>query len=216
MRSLALLVIVLAPLAPPAFAQTAPLAPEAHALPFASEGNEITLAIGGSSGGETVAVASAPTWVRFEGRTVAPEASGGDDEPVARVRFDVAPEAPIGDAAEIVLEVRDGSGAALISKAVRIVVAAPEALELSAPRPNPSHGAVVVPFALPGEADVWLTIHDALGREVSVLAEGARRAGGHAARLEAGALASGVYVVRLVVDGPEGREARVQRLTVVR
>jgi len=89
---------------------------------------------------------------------------------------------------------------------------APHALALHAPVPNPSRGTIALAFDLVEARTVRLSVHDALGREVAVPAEGARPLGTHEARLDADALAPGVYVVRLVA----GADVRTQRLTVVR
>ena len=90
--------------------------------------------------------------------------------------------------------------------------ALPAVLALGAPRPNPTTGGVRVGFDLPEAARVRVSVYDALGREVAVLAEGEQAAGRHEAALGAGRLAAGVYVVRLVA----GEAALVRRLTVVR
>ncbi len=78
--------------------------------------------------------------------------------------------------------------------------------------PNPVSGTGVVSFELATASDVRIALYDALGREVAVLADGARGAGPHTAELSASALPSGVYVVRAVM----GAEARTVRVTVVR
>ena len=67
-------------------------------------------------------------------------------------------------------------------------------------------------FELPRDGAVRLAVYDLLGREVAVLAEGVRPAGAHTARVEAGPLASGVYLVRLDTEG----QALTHRMTVVR
>ena len=68
---------------------------------------------------------------------------------------------------------------------------------LGAPSPHPVRTRASLPFTLAREGLVRLTLHDVLGREVAVLAEGTRFAGRHAAALDAAALAPGVYLVRL-------------------
>ncbi len=83
---------------------------------------------------------------------------------------------------------------------------------LGAPYPNPSQGGVRIPFSLSDDGTVSLSVYDALGREVSVLARGAYDAGRHSARLRSG-LAPGVYLVRLRVDG---QAPQVERFTVTR
>lgn len=93
----------------------------------------------------------------------------------------------------------------------------PTEFALGAAYPNPSSGAVTVPFALPEAADVEVVAYDLLGRRVETLAAGRYEAGRHAARLDRGTLAPGVYVVRAVAS-PGGGAVRTftQRVTIVR
>ena len=187
-----------------------PAAPVVHTVPFGSSGNAVELELAAVDGvsldGAEVVVASAPTWLRF-GASAPAEGDG----PVARLTFDVLTEAPVGEPADVAFEVRVG-GAVLATHAVRLEVGAPAELALRAAYPNPSRGAVTVPFEVPTSGPVRLSVVDVLGREVAVLADGPHEAGAHAARVRAGALAPGVYVVRLSTD----TEARVRTLTVVR
>ena len=195
-----------------AFAQSNPDSTVAHTLPFASAGNVVELALGGEATGPlTVAVASAPAWLAFDQTQAAPETQPGS-EPVARLGFSVAHEAPVGVPAEITLTVRDAAGAAVGEKTVRVSVSAPAALSVEAPRPNPSRGSAVVPYAVPAPGRVRVSVFDLLGREVAVLVDADEAAGGHTARVPSGRLAAGVYVVRIAAGG----EARQVRLTVVR
>jgi hypothetical protein len=90
-------------------------------------------------------------------------------------------------------------------------VAAPGALALAV-APNPIHDHASVSYALAAAGPVRLTLHDVLGRELAVLAAGARAAGAHAAALDASALPPGVYVLRLTA----GAEVVTRRLTVRR
>ena len=86
-----------------------------------------------------------------------------------------------------------------------------EALSLSA-HPNPASTSITANYTLAASGDVRLTAHDLLGREVAVLASGAKASGTHRATLDVSSLPSGVYVLRLAT--PEATE--VQRVTVVR
>jgi hypothetical protein len=86
------------------------------------------------------------------------------------------------------------------------------ALRLDAPRPNPSAGAARVAFTLPDAGPVRLSVYDARGREVATLVDRALAAGQHEAQVDAGALAAGVYVVRLTAGG----DVQTQRWVVVR
>ncbi|OZC02707.1 AGE family epimerase/isomerase [Rubricoccus marinus] len=85
-------------------------------------------------------------------------------------------------------------------------------LSLSAPAPNPARGRVRLRASLAAPADVSLTVHDALGREVAVLARGPWPAGDQSVSFDTAALASGVYIVRLSASG----DVRTTMLTVVR
>ncbi|MDZ7294203.1 MAG: T9SS type A sorting domain-containing protein, partial [candidate division KSB1 bacterium] len=60
--------------------------------------------------------------------------------------------------------------------------------------PNPFNSQTVIRYQVPSASCVRLTLRDALGREVRVLAEGWVGAGVHEARLEASQLPSGVYL----------------------
>ncbi|HEX9950635.1 MAG TPA: T9SS type A sorting domain-containing protein [Rubricoccaceae bacterium] len=210
MRSFLTLIAALA-LAPSVSAQEAQRA--AHTLPFASAGNAIEISLGGASTGPlTVAVSSAPAWLTFEQVEATSGAAEGTDEPVARLSFDVAREAPVSVPGDIVLTVHDASGTTVGEKTIRVEVGAPAVLSVEPPRPNPSRGSVVVPYLMPEAGSVRVSVFDLLGREVAVLVDGDEPAGAHEARLPAGHLAAGVYVIRVVSGG----EAQVARLTVVR
>ena len=89
---------------------------------------------------------------------------------------------------------------------------AADALALGAPAPNPLRGAGTVSFSLAAPGTARLALYDALGREVAVLADDAFGADVHQARLDTRALASGVYVLRLVTDAG----VRARTVTVVR
>ena len=78
--------------------------------------------------------------------------------------------------------------------------------------PNPSSGRATVTYALAAFGPVRLSVYDVLGREVAVLVDGPVAAGTHTAPFDAGALASGVYVVRL----ESGGAMYTQRLTLAR
>ena len=192
----------------PALAQGA--AP--YALPFptgAPQTHAVELALGGAALGEplTARVGDAPRWLRFE----APEAVAtlaGPEEVVARLAFEVAADAPVGEAATVELVVAGADGLERARHAFSVVVEAP-AVALAAPVPNPSRGGAEVTFTSDGGA-LRLSVVDVLGREVAVLADGALAPGAHTARVPR--LASGTYVVRLVA----GEVAHAERLTVVR
>ena len=221
MRLLVALTAAVLFVTPLSLAQSAPSPLAPHVVPFASEANTLELTIANRSGeqairGAVVVLTSAPEWVRVDqNRLDVGDLDVGAEGPVT-FSFDVDRGAPVGEPAEVVLEVRDGDGRLLERKPVRLQVAAPAALALHLPRPNPARGPAIVPFEVPVAGNVRLTAYDVLGREVTVLVDGEREPGAHEARLDAGRLAVGVYVVRLVAEGEAGPEAAVRRLTVVR
>ena len=103
------------------------------------------------------------------------------------------------------------------ARATALTVLAPVAAEGSAARalaltaaPNPAAGAAAVRWSVPAAGDVRVTVVDALGRRVAVLADGPHAAGDYAA--EWAAPAPGLYVVRAEAGG----DLVSHRLTVVR
>ena len=76
--------------------------------------------------------------------------------------------------------------------------------------PNPTRGAATVAFGLAEGGAARISVYDALGREVAVVADRAFGAGRHAVAVPA--LAAGVYVVRVASEG----SVRTARLTVAR
>ena len=93
------------------------------------------------------------------------------------------------------------------------VLAAPEALVLLAPSPNPARGAVTLSYEVPASGEVSVVVYDALGRAVAVAASGEHAPGRYVARLEASGLTAGVYIVRMTA--PTGF-AQTQRFTILR
>jgi photosystem II stability/assembly factor-like uncharacterized protein len=67
--------------------------------------------------------------------------------------------------------------------------------------PNPFRGSTELSFVLPTTVRAQLTVHDANGRQVAVLADGTYDAGTHRVRFAPTDLASGVYRYSLVVNG---------------
>ena len=78
--------------------------------------------------------------------------------------------------------------------------------------PNPFNPSTTISFQLPMASMVRLSVHDMLGREVSVLVNERREAGVHDVKFEAAGLASGVYLCRLQAGG----FVRAGRLQLVR
>jgi len=84
--------------------------------------------------------------------------------------------------------------------------------ELGAAYPNPSSGAVTIPFVLPEAAEVSVSVFDVLGRRVAVLADGRLEAGRRELTLDGAKLPAGLYVVRASGD----RFTTTRHLTITR
>ena len=83
---------------------------------------------------------------------------------------------------------------------------------LETAHPNPFTTRTTLRFTLDTPSDMTLTIYDARGRAVAVLAEGAHDSGTHTATFDGGTLPSGVYLARLTANG----RTTSQRITLLR
>ena len=92
----------------------------------------------------------------------------------------------------------------------------PEEFEVHAVYPNPTQGAAVARFDLPGAAEVDVEVFDALGRRVSEQRVSLGAGFGHTVSVGTASLTSGVYVVRVVARMSSGERAKSQRFTVVK
>jgi hypothetical protein len=107
---------------------------------------------------------------------------------------------------------RDGS-ATRTGGEVWLEVSGVLALSIESPRPNPSAGPLSIALSLPRSAPARLEVVDVMGRRAIDRDLSALGAGRHVIALdEAGALAPGVYLLRLV----QGEESRTTRLLRVR
>lgn len=120
---------------------------------------------------------------------------------IASVTHDGA-EYPLVDKAQRVITVPSGMGGSFaVTYAMNGVAAvnsdeatAPEGCSLAQNFPNPFNPSTVIRFRLDRERDVHVTVHDMLGREVAVLADGRYATGDHAVAWNASALPSGIYL----------------------
>lgn len=76
--------------------------------------------------------------------------------------------------------------------------------------PNPAHQTATIRYELPQAAHVQLTVYDLLGRRVATLIDREQAAGRKSVQVQAGRLASGLYVYRLQA----GPVVKVRRMTV--
>ena len=85
----------------------------------------------------------------------------------------------------------------------------PLTFNLDAPRPNPFNAKTVISFELRAASFVELVVYDVLGREVEVLRAGDWGMGKHTVMWDASNQASGLYFVRLTVDGEQSMVRKV-------
>ncbi len=88
----------------------------------------------------------------------------------------------------------------------------PHSFTLEAAYPNPFNPSTTLRFTLDMAGDVRLAVLDALGREVSLVADRAYSAGQHEAIFDAEDLPSGLYLVRLESEG----QTATQRITLLK
>jgi len=86
--------------------------------------------------------------------------------------------------------------------------------------PNPFNAQTVIPFTLDRSGKVELTVYDVLGREIRVLHATPLQAGAHEFVWNADGVASGVYMVRLSVEGTgipvPGSRTAVKKVVLVK
>jgi hypothetical protein len=73
----------------------------------------------------------------------------------------------------------------------------PERFELAQNFPNPFNPSTQIQFSVPRASDLRIAVYDLLGREVALLADGRYAAGEHTINWDGGALASGIYFIRM-------------------
>ncbi len=77
----------------------------------------------------------------------------------------------------------------------------PKQFELGQNYPNPFNPTTSIPFELPVQQHVRISVYDVLGRQVAVLLDEQRTAGTHTITFDATPFSSGVYVYRLETGG---------------
>jgi photosystem II stability/assembly factor-like uncharacterized protein len=89
------------------------------------------------------------------------------------------------------------TGGPVALEAAAAAASVPAAYALRQNYPNPFNPATELRFDLPAAGPVRLTVYSLQGQEIARLVDAAMDAGTHAVRWDAGALPSGVYLVRL-------------------
>jgi Secretion system C-terminal sorting domain len=91
----------------------------------------------------------------------------------------------------------DFDGSYKYSNSVEVEVSKPLSFALEQNYPNPFNPTTTISYSIPKDEFVELKVYDALGNEVSTLANGKRNAGSYKVTFDAGSLASGVYYYKI-------------------
>ena len=190
-----------------------------HSVPFASVGNTLALTVANTAEdiltSATVTLTEAPVWLVVTPAEVALDSLAAGAEAAAAFAFDVAPEAPVGEAGAVHFTITTADGQS-VEKAVWLEVAAPAIFRLDGAYPNPLRDRTTFAYELPREAEVSVTVYDVLGRRVAEVVDEEQAAGRHEVAWSAAGLASGLYVWRIVVEDAAGRQVDQRKLTVLR
>ncbi len=87
----------------------------------------------------------------------------------------------------------------------------PEEVTIRQNYPNPFNPVTMIPFELPERIEVRLEVYDLLGRRVAELTDRSYEAGRHEVSWDASDMASGVYLVRMLVSTDQGRQRQFNR-----
>lgn len=189
-----------------------------HLVPVGTAGNAVDLTVTGltlTTANVTVAVASAPEWVSVTDQPVEIKAAA-EGTYRARIPFDLPFDVEIGQRGDLILLVLDPNGRSLATRTIALEVGNPTDLLLAAPVPNPFQSRTTLRFTVPRSSDVTLTVLDVLGRQVAILVDEEVQAGVHTVQFDGRSLASGRYVVRLLMLTETGSQTAVRSLTIAR
>lgn len=110
------------------------------------------------------------------------------------------------------LKMLDANGEFKYSPERRVNFGDESVISIEQPNPNPVSSISTVNYSLSGDAYATLSVFDAQGSLVTVLAEGALGAGEHTARIDASRLASGYYTIVL----RQGEQVLTMKMNVIK
>ena len=197
---------------------TVPPAPVVRDIPFASKNNAIELNVQNTSSMNAysidVEVTNAPSWLIFTPKTFHVGEMAGKEEKITTLAFSVDKFAPIGQEQSLTVMVKSSTGQSW-SKEIKLKVSPPEKFEFYQNYPNPFNPTTTISYQLSANSKVNLKIYDILGREILTLADGEQQAGYHQEVFDAGRLASGVYIYRMVYGDASGKRQIAQKRMVL-
>lgn len=120
-------------------------------------------------------------------------------ESKVKFEFDVNRNAPVNKKDTIDFTITYQSGNAIL-KSLIINYMPPEEFRLEQNFPNPFNPITTIQYQIPSDSKVTLKVYDVLGAEVMILVNEEQEAGYKEVKFNAGNLASGMYIYRLVTD----------------
>lgn len=115
------------------------------------------------------------------------------------------------------LRQKDYDGSEETSVTIQAGITAPEEFVLAQNYPNPFNPSTTISFALPKASSVTVSLYNAAGELVRVIANGEYEAGYHALMLNAADLASGVYTYSMKASGTDGKSfSSVKKLVLMK
>ncbi len=201
--------------------QKAPITHDAYEIPFGATDNTLELTVTNTT--DEVAIVTAtlseiPEWIQVEDAEIELDSIAAGEDAVAVFKFDVTKGAPVDEVAALEFVIEGEEGSVLAEETVWVESSAPRAFRLIGAYPNPLGGTrrATVAYDLPSESDVTLVVYDVLGRRVATVVDEVQEPGRQKAVWNAGRVASGLYVWRLVAETSFGRYTEQGKLTVVR
>ncbi len=99
----------------------------------------------------------------------------------------------------------DFDGTSTYSPTVEVDVVNPTEFSLHQNYPNPFNPSTSIKFSLPFESNISLTVYNAIGQVVDVIASGKYSAGVHTINFDASKLNSGIYLYKLNANSIDGK-----------
>jgi hypothetical protein len=109
------------------------------------------------------------------------------------------------NSASMIEAIKSNAIAGSAKQAESVSAALPTIMKLEANYPNPFNPSTVIRYQLPNTGHVNMSVFDILGRQVTTLVNGQKDAGYYSAIFDGSKFASGVYFVRLIVQGSNSK-----------
>jgi Secretion system C-terminal sorting domain len=97
-----------------------------------------------------------------------------------------------------------------------VVIGVPNSVDVSQNYPNPSNPISLIDYQLSFTGKVALKVYDISGREVLTLVDEVKEPGYYTAKFNGSALASGIYIYRLIINGDNERFSKSFKLVLVK